>query len=516
MKTCATQEKIVERFPAGYLFLPVPDTYFRDFLLEVEELARFAPEIIIAIEKDLDAHAKEKKIIRLADKKYYKNKMASLPGLSIKEQKILAENLNIGIGRPRMPAYLVYVFLMIRGFIGTLTSRQAKMFLLESMTLCGFLLKHKFEMPGITTILENVNMVSNATRDLVHDRQLKLIREEELDDFKETTIDSTSVEANSCWPTDAKILTGLLMRANRLGQKLDIFGLFNFQLGWMPKWLKQMDALEFSINLTAGKANSKGKLKKHYRRLLNRGQKAVAHLAKELEHFEQGAPFKFMPPSRLVLLEKLVSQVKQDIADAYKVIEYSNERIFRGKKLSSTEKILSLSDKAAAYIKKGSRNPVIGYKPQLGRSKNGFVSSLIVPEGNASDSGKLVPILLDSIQHTCVTPWLVSTDDGYASKLGRDTLLAMGIDVVSISGAKGKKLTDKEDWNSEIYRNARRNRSAVESLMFTIKDGFNFGKLGRRGIDAVRAELLEKVLAYNCCRIVLLKKRRRQILENAA
>ena len=52
--------------------------------------------------------------------------------------------------------------------------------------------------------------------------------------------------------------------------------------------------------------------------------------------------------------------------------------------------------------------------------------------------------------------------------------------------------------------------------MFTIKDGFEFGELGRRGLDAVRDELLEKVLAYNCCRIILMRKRKREELEKAA
>jgi len=35
-------------------------------------------------------------------------------------------------------------------------------------------------------------------------------------------------------------------------------------------------------------------------------------------------------------------------------------------------------------------------------------------------------------------------------------------------------------------------------------------------MDAVRDELLEKVLAYNCCRIILMKKRRREELAPAA
>ena len=81
-----------------------------------------------------------------------------------------------------------------------------------------------------------------------------------------------------------------------------------------------------------------------------------------------------------------------------------------------------------------------------------------------------------------------------------------------LAGRRMVKLTErktKQDWDSEVYRDARRCRSAVESSMFTIKAGFAFGELGRRGIDAVRDELLEKVLAYNGCRSILMKQRRR-------
>ena len=159
---------------------------------------------------------------------------------------------------------------------------------------------------------------------------------------------------------------------------------------------------------------------------------------------------------------------------------------------------------------------MIGYKPQLVRSENGFVTSLIVPQGNAADFIELAPAIGDSIKRTGVIAELVSTDDGYASAKGRKEVLSMGVKQISISGAKGKKLTTPEDWESEAYREARRDRSAVESLMFTIKDGFAFGELGRRGIDAVGDELLEKVLAYNFCRIILMKKRRGEELEQAA
>jgi hypothetical protein len=50
MLACATQKTIADQPTNGNLFLPVPDTDFRDFLDEVDKLARFAPETITAIE----------------------------------------------------------------------------------------------------------------------------------------------------------------------------------------------------------------------------------------------------------------------------------------------------------------------------------------------------------------------------------------------------------------------------------------------------------------------------------
>jgi IS5 family transposase len=498
------------------LILPVPDTDFRDFLSEVDELSKFAPEILEAIERDLDAHAREKKRVREADRKFFEDHTADLPEMEIKEQEILADALELAVGRPRMPADAVYVFLMIRGFLGSLTTKPARRFLRESMSLYGFIERRGLKMPAVTTILENVNLVSHATRELILSKQIAWVLQEELDDFRKLTIDSTSVKANSDWPNAAKILTGLLTRAHRLGRKLHVFGLADFRKGHVARWLNEMDKLEFQICLAAGKANAKGKMKKHYRKLLKRGRKAAEALTVELRELEQGLSMDALPPSRGVILQRVVEQIRCDIADAKRVVQYAHDRVFHEQKLASTEKVLSLSDGSAAYIKKGSRNPVIGYKPQLVRSENGFVTSLIVPQGNAADSIKLVPAIRDSVARTGVMAQLVSTDDGYASANGRDELLCMGVKDLSISGAKGKKLTDPEAWESEVYRDARRNRSAVESLMFTIKDGFAFGKLGRRGIEAVRDELLEKVLAYNCCRSILMRKRPGEKLQRAA
>jgi hypothetical protein len=516
MLVCATRNKTNASLLPGNLFLPVPDTDFRDYLEELDEVLRFAPEIVAAIEQDLDTHARKKKHLRMEDRRFFESHTGDLPDLDIRERTIVADELTLAVGRPRMPGDAVYLFLMLRGFLGSLSSKSAQRFLRESISLHALLQERELNMPGWTTILENVNLVSLATRELILDKQIELVVKESLDDFKESTIDSTAVKANSSWPTDGKILTGMLSRAHRLGQKLHVLGLEDFREGWVPRWLDEMDKLEFQICLSAGKPHSRGKLKKHYRKLLRKGGQAADSLSRELAGLEEGLEMNSLPPSSREFLKRVLERIRNDIADAKRVVEYAADRVFHGKQLPSTEKVLSLSDGSAGYIKKGGRDPVIGYKPQLVRSENGFVTSLMVPQGNAADSIKLVPAIRESIERTGVIAELVSTDDGYASAKGRDQLLKMGVKILSISGAKGKKLTDPQDWDSDVYRDARRNRSAVESLMFTIKDGFEFGELGRRGIDAVRNELLEKVLAYNCCRITLVRKRHLEKLKQAA
>lgn len=491
--------------------MPVPDTDFRDYLDEVDELIGFSPEIVAEIEKDLDAHAKKKKHMRLEDRKFFESQTGDLPQLNVTECTILAEELALAVGRTRMSGYAVYLFLMLRGFLGSLTSKPARRFLRESMSLHAFLQCRELKMPGWTTILENVNVVSNSTRELILDKQIEYVLKEEFDDFKELTIDSTSVKANSSWPTDGKMLNGLVGRAFHLGQRLHIFGLDDFKKGWLPRRIDEMKKLEFQICLSAGKPKARGKMKKNYRKLLRHGQKAIDSLLPQLDELEAAkVKMEALPPSRRELMTHVLNQIRRDLADAQRVVEYSGNRVFHDENLPSTVKVLSLSDGSAAYIKKGGRDAVIGYKPQLVRSANGFVTGLIVPQGNAADSTELEPAIRDSIRRTGVVAELVSTDDGYSSAKGRAALLEMGVKDVSISGSKGKKITDPDDWESEIYRDARRNRSAVESLMFTIKDGFEFGEVGRREIDAVRAELTEKVLAYNCCRLILMRERRKK------
>jgi hypothetical protein len=190
-------------------------------------------------------------------------------------------------------------------------------------------------------------------------------------------------------------------------------------------------------------------------------------------------------------------------------------RVFEGGSLEPWLCVPSLSGLTAAFIGKSGRPAVVGYRPQLVRSGNGLVVHLETPEGNAADSPQLVPCINAAIQRTGRCPREVPVDDGYSSADGRQALLERGIEVVSTSGSKGRRITPPEDWDSLEYEVGRNDRSSVESLMFSLKFTADLGVLRRRGIQAVRRELLEKVIAYNLARIMVLRREKAEALRQA-
>tara|TARA_B100000678_G_C18081069_1_gene450731 strand:- start:16 stop:822 length:807 start_codon:yes stop_codon:yes gene_type:complete len=268
--------------------------------------------------------------------------------------------------------------------------------------------------------------------------------------------------------------------------------------------------------MESGKKDSKKKRRKYYRKLLRLSGAAEQLFEEELKKVIAEVKDLKMKPSEKERLDTLVKKIKTDVDMLKTVRSYCHARIIDEMTIPSKDKIMSISDNDAAYIQKGDREAVVGYKPQLIRSKNGFISSLTVPKGNAADSAQFGPAIHKSIAQTGIIPTCVSGDDGYVNTAERNALLEIGVSVVSFSGSKGKKLLSEEEWDSDIYIETRNNRSAVESLMYTIKHNFNFDRVVRRGHENVTAELLEKAIAYNFCRLFQIRAKLNPSLPLAA
>jgi len=485
----------------------LPDSKLADFTRELLHLWIKYPEIQASIVQDLNIYAKQKKLIRLKDKQYEQNKIDSLPGFD--DCKLVPDSTNsltLQVGAPRTPELLIFLFMQLRGFWGSVSDAQAMDNTVESITMNTILENLAAKMPGRSTIIENINAVTNETREIIFECQLADVLDMGLDDFKQMLIDSTSVESNNRWPTDAGVIIRLMERVVRQFAALEKFGINAVPEFYLPLWLKKSKQCHFKINNTSGFKGAVDVRKKCYKELYKEAGKAVNFLVGHFQSRKVHADNLDIPPSQKEMALTITASIERDLADAVYVIEYSRERIFEDKSRPSAEKIMSLSDDAAAFIKKGDRTHVIGYKPQLARSVTGFVTALLVENGNPSDSRQLLPTVKKHIASTGVTPELVSADDGYSSQDGYDDIKELNVEIVSLSGAKGKKILGEELWIQDEYIDARRGRSAVESLMFTLKYMYEFGRMRRRGMEAVRAEMLEKVTAYNIMKAAKIKK----------
>ena len=493
------------------LFLCPADTKLALIIDEALDLIARNPDILKEVERDLDDHAKAKKLLRVKDKEWAADRTEQLPGMEIEKTEALSkEKLCLNVGRRRMPAEVVLMFLVIRGYLGSVTDQKAADQIADSITLRSYLSGKGMDVPAPRTILDNINAVSNSTRERVLDLQLYSIGAEGLDDFAMAIIDSTSVKGNSAWPTEPELLYKLLGRVFVLGTHLDMFGVTPFRPWSLPRWLRQLDQLAFQINATVGRSGGRRKRRKLYKHVYRIVEKAVSRLKKEQEYLSAAVESVDLKPSARKRLQAVWARIDEGIRHAECVLDCSRRRIEQDEKIPSTEKILSISDPSVSMIVKGGREPVLGYKPQIVRTEHGFVSGLIVEQGNISDSTSLLPAITQHKERTGVTPSSVSADDGYASKAGREGLLEMGVSQVSFSGATGKKVMPDEDWDADEFLALRCKRSAVESIMFTLKYVFEFDRMRRQGIEAVRAEMLEKILAHNFWRMAFVRRSRRK------
>ena len=106
--------------PVALLYLVAPpDSEFYSFLQEGHRLVAGTPGILDAIDADLDLHGQRKKALRIQDAQWEEARNQPLTTIDRVPAAVVApESLLLGVGRPRTAAYVVYLFLIGRGFYG--------------------------------------------------------------------------------------------------------------------------------------------------------------------------------------------------------------------------------------------------------------------------------------------------------------------------------------------------------------------------------------------------------------
>lgn len=502
------------------------------------ELAQFAPAILERIEEDLETHALAKKQERLEHKRFVEEQTPALIDVPREERN----KLKLEVGRPRMSPVTALVFLMLRGWLGGCKEQKVRTMIRESKSLEIFLANKGESLPAPSTLHENLNAIRDETLQEIHRAELALVLEEGLDQFDLQRIDSTQARSASAYPTDSATIAKLLCRmctrlenlqrlelkvtseTERLAELREEIRRLNYRIGTLTsssanetrraqKAEEKAKGLQSSDNKGERETESaKKRLRRElYEELYEVGEKALSQLERLFSEARNQVERQRCAPGIQRRREQFVTQFEEDLESVRIGIARSRQRVCEGKKPSAKNGMpLSVSDPSASFIEKGSWERTFGYRPQLCFSRTNLVTSIIVPEGNASDAGQLLPTLGESIANTKVVPKTVTLDDGYTGSAQLSEALALGVDLVSFSGARGKTLLGVEKWDSPPYCEARRARNGAESGIYALKKKVGFEQLASCGIQRVRMEQRGKVLSYNALKILELRRRRKK------
>jgi hypothetical protein len=316
-----------------------------DFLNEIHQIA-----CLERIDEDLDLHAKKKKLLRLADAQFLAGQTPDLPKLKLQLRELKFDEIELETGRPRTEAYIIYLFLMLRGWVGGCKDQQARLILEESITLKLWLEHLGLQLPPASTL----NAVSNQTRRLIHQAQLRYILQQSLDDFQKCFIDSTAVEANTERPTDSTLLIRLICRICTTGANLHRLDLPDMNPIGLSAQQQELRRYCQQIDFLQGKGRAEAKRKKLYFQLLRRVRRIRKRLLRDLESVRRNLAARTdLPPSRRLMSEEVLGLIAEDLSALDQAAHACERRILGQEKVPVAEKIISLSDSDASFIVKG-------------------------------------------------------------------------------------------------------------------------------------------------------------------
>jgi hypothetical protein len=491
----------------GAIFPYFEESNFSNTISLGIDLFRANPSLRTAIEQDQDAYGIEKKRLRLLDAQWYQDQMqvneVNLFEASDKLQESSAK-IRLSSTKARMDPELVFIFLLIRSYLGSIKAERSITFIKESKFIDILLGNYGLaKVPGASTILDQLNALSDKTTAMLLKASIKLASSEL--DIRKVYIDSTRISANSSWPTESTTISQLLTRISHSFSMLREDNiLVNLPVTRQDLLGKILSAVK-SIALDGGKKGSKKRREKRYKEIIKAARKLIKAFKAARSRID--SKIKTLKPSLLARVESIVELIEVDLHNVELCVENAHSRVIVGEQVPAESKVLGCADQDAQIIAKGETPLVFGYKPQIARSEQGFILAVVVPEGAKSDQSLAVPVVEEVIENIGNIPEAVSFDDGYTDKTVLKTLKQNGIGKVSFSGSRAKNLLPEEDYKSRDFQILRNERSMVESTMSQLKGFFDLERFSRRGLHGVTQELQGVATYHNLSLLAKLRKK---------
>jgi IS5 family transposase len=202
-------------------------------------------------------------------------------------------------------------------------------------------------------------------------------------------------------------------------------------------------------------------------------------------------------------LGRLVGELEATIGQTERLLRQTQQRL--GGNRVIPDRLVSLCDPDARPIRKGKpQHPTqFGYTLLLGEDERGFIADHQLQQGNPPDAGQLVPAVERVIEVTGRAPGTVVGDRGFGSAANDQALEALGVKRVGLqcNGTPGKARRALEQ--TRAFRRMRNWRVGIEARISHLKRSFGLRRTRLRRLPGAKTWVGLGVFAYNLQRMTV-------------
>jgi IS5 family transposase len=319
-----------------------------------------------------------------------------------------------------------------------------------------------------------------------------------LEDGKQLRVDTSVVETDIHFPTDATLLWDAVRTITRLVEDLhDILprGVSGFTHRTRSA-RRRMQALE---RMSARERHTQQG--PQYRELLRITEQVLANARQVVQKTAGVQGIDVVTGAR-------VKQICQQITEYGKlgdrVVDQTRRRVLHGEQVPAAEKVYSLFESHTDLIKRGKvRKPVeFGHKVFLAESAHGLITDYHVLDGNPVDTSQVRASLERHQQLFHGVPDLYAADRGFYSAENLAECQKAGVSQVSIPQCGGQKTAERQALESSPeFKQGQRFRAGIEGRISVLFRGRGMKRCRAHGRERFEVLVGAAVLANNLLRI---------------
>lgn len=338
-----------------------------------------------------------------------------------------------------------------------------------------------------------------------------------LEDGKKLRVDTTVVETNIPYPTDATLLWDSVRTITRLIEDLHEKLPSGVQ-GFTNRTRSARRRMQEIQRMTAPERHTQQEPK--YRELLRITEQVVENARQVLAKVKKvQARRKGLPLTDRLCLDQLRKEITGYCELADRVMDQTRRRVLQGEQVPTAEKVYSIFEPHTDLIKRGkAQKPVeFGHKVFLAESAQGLITDYQVLDGNPSDTFHVPPSLERHQQTFQHSPELYAADRGFFSSDNEKACQQAGVAQVCVPQRGGIKTAERDALErSAAFKKGQRFRAGIEGRISVLFRGRGMKRCQSEGRQRFEILVGAAVLANNLMRIAELLRSRKPARRPAA